>query len=422
MPGLSVALRPVIGVMLNNINVLSGKTGSFAAAWRQVSNVGVFRPSRAVILGALLGAGSAGAFLLGVEAASFLFLGLAVLLPRRPLPPERSLGAWGASYALISSFWAIAALGSIFWVAASSVLVAGLGAVVYGLPALVLRSRRYGLAWPLLVAALEALLAALGISLAPIGLWANTSVFGFLTTLGSVYFATVGIVLVAQMMIWWSPKPVLAIIAVASLLHLSSGPVLPALPDLDIRTISLNPDAAAKWTPVGSRALLSELIEQSRAGTDADLIIWPENALTTTFDLDRALEQVSAIDTPLLFGMTRYARPGQPELVNSAVLVEDGAVSVSNKTVLVPFYERGLGSGERTVLALANGTRILPLICYEAAFAIPPAQQIGADLIVVLAAETGFSRPMAARVMGANAVARALETGLPVLRVSDADR
>ena len=145
--------------MLNNINVLSGKTGSLVAAWRPVSNVVVLRPSRAVIFGALLGAGSAGAFFLGLEAASFLFLGLTLILARRSETPERILGAWGAAYALASSFWAIAALGSVVWVACSSLLVAGLGAVVYGLPALVLRSRRYGLAWPLLVAAAEALLA-----------------------------------------------------------------------------------------------------------------------------------------------------------------------------------------------------------------------------------------------------------------------
>ena len=405
--------------MLNNINVLSGKAGSLAGVIRPVLSIGVFRPSRAVIFGALLGAGSAGAFLLSVEAACFLFLGLALILARRSSTPERVLGAWGAAYTLVSSFWAIAALGSAVWVAGSNLLVAGLGTVVYGLPALVLRSRLYGLAWPLLVAASEALLARLGISLAPIGLWANASVFGFLTTLGSVYFATVGTALAAQLLVWWSPRPVLAMIAVAALLHVSWGPALPALPDLDIRAFSLSPDAAEKWTPVGSRAMLSELIEQSRAATDADLIIWPENALTTTFDLDRALEQVSEITTPLLFGMTRYARPGQPELINSAVLVEDGAVSVSGKTSLVPFYERGLVAGERAVMTLANGTRILPLICYEAAFPVPRAQRTGVDLIVILSAETGFDPAMAERVMGANAIARALETGLPMLQVSD---
>lgn len=407
--------------MLNNVNVLSGKSVSLAAAWRQVSIVGVFQPSRAVICGALLGAGSAGAFLLGLEAASFLFLGVALMLARRSETPERILGAWGAAYAVVSSFWAIAALGSVVRVAGSSLLVAGLGAVVYGLPALVLRSRRYGLAWPFLVAAAEALLAALGISLAPIGIWANTSVFGFLTTLGSVYFATVGIALAAHLLASWSPKPVLAMGAVAALMHVSWGPALPELPDLNIRTVSLNPDPRAKWTPVGSRALLAELIEQSRAATDADLIIWPENALTTTFDLDRALEQVAVIDTPLLFGMTRYARRGQPELINSAVLVEDGAVLVSGKMALVPFYERGLVAGERAVMTLANGMRILPLICYEAAFPIPRAERDGVDLIVILSTETGFNQAMAARVMGANAIARALETGLPVLRVSDAE-
>jgi len=408
--------------MLNNINALTGRTGSLAAAMRPGPTADLFRPSHTVILSALSGAGSAGAFLLSVEAASLLLLGVALILARRSSTPERVLGAWGAAYAVVSSFWAIAALGSVVWVAASSVLVAGLGAVVYGLPALVLRSRCFGLIWPFLVAGAEALFAAFGISLVPIGLWANASAYGFLTILRSVYFATVGISLAAYLLALWSPRPVLAMVAVAAMMHASWGPDLPTLPDLDIRTISQNPDSAAKWTPIGSRALLSELIEQSRAATDADLIIWPENALTTTFDLDLALQQVAAIETPLLFGMTRYALPGQSELINSAVLIDGGVVSVSEKTVLVPFYERGLVSGERAVLTLVNGTRFLPLICYEAAFPIPRAQRDGVDLIVILSAETGFNPAMAARVMGANAVARALETGLPVLRVSDVDR
>ena len=78
-------------------------------------------------------------------------------------------------------------------------------------------------------------------------------------------------------------------------------------------------------------------------------------------------------------------------------------------------------SGPRKILFLDDGTKILPLICYEAAFML-----IGSDLasypdvIIILAAESGFAEGLAASIMRRHARARELETGIRVDRVSDA--
>ena len=160
----------------------------------------------------------------------------------------------------------------------------------------------------------------------------------------------------------------------------------------------------------------------------AGLTVWPENSITSTFDLDEAIASLDPDLFPLLFGMTRYARPGSPELRNSAVLVTAEGVQVSDKELLVPVIETGvpfldhsdLGVGIRKMLLLDDGTKILPLICYEAAFFMTMDRAVNKpDLIVILAAEAGFVETLASSIMRRHAIARELETGIRVERFSD---
>lgn len=87
----------------------------------------------------------------------------------------------------------------------------------------------------------------------------------------------------------------------------------------------------------------------------------------------------------------------------------------------MPFFsETDLITGTRRILTLANGTRILPLLCYEAAFPVPDKDLDGKpDIVIVLAAETGFWQRMTGAIAARHALARELETGIRVLRVSD---
>ena len=161
----------------------------------------------------------------------------------------------------------------------------------------------------------------------------------------------------------------------------------------------------------------------------AGLTVWPENAVTNTFDLDEAMASLDPDLFPLLFGMTRFEQVGSPELRNSAVLVTAEGVQVSDKVRLVPVIESGvpfldrsdLHTGPRKILFLDDGTKVLPLICYEAAFVLTGFDLAShPDVIIILAAESGFAEGLAASIMRRHARARELETGIRVDRVSDA--
>ena len=213
------------------------------------------------------------------------------------------------------------------------------------------------------------------------------------------------------------------------LIGMVPGPSRPAYDGPEIFGISHSPDSSLKWS---SKAYAAESLERLKALSEINaghgLTIWPENAITGSFNLEEAVAGLDPAQFPILFGMTRYARDGSPELRNSAVLVTSAGVQVSDKELLVPMIEAGnsitgysdLSAGEREILSLDDGSRILPLICYEAAFLLDTSFLEGeVDLIVVLAAESGFWSDMAGSIMRRHARAREIETGIRVERVSD---
>ena len=137
------------------------------------------------------------------------------------------------------------------------------------------------------------------------------------------------------------------------------------------------------------------------------------------------MRAVRQIETPLLFGMMRFAGDAGPEVVNSAVLVDGGQVQATDKVQLAPWVERSIPflrqtdvrPGRRTIVELGDGTRLLVLICYEGFF--PINSEIAADAVIVIAAETGFADWQTKAVRERHRIARSLETDLPVIWVSD---
>ena len=137
------------------------------------------------------------------------------------------------------------------------------------------------------------------------------------------------------------------------------------------------------------------------------------------------MRAVRQIETPLLFGMMRFAGDAGPEVVNSAVLVDGGQVQVTDKVQLAPWVERSIPflrqtdvrPGRRTLLDLTDGTRLLALICYEGFF--PLNSDIAADAVIVQAAETGFAEWQTKALRERHRLTRTLETGLTVLWVGD---
>ena len=375
------------------------------------------------------------------------FLGLCLLMAAAAFAPIRSMVLWGAIFLPLTGLWLVPALDAGIERIAAFVMLVVIGAVLYGSTAAVLIAlwQIISLRWslrPLLVSVglaitlglsvvlAEVLAAAAGFVLAPIGLLGVYGGTGCLVaTLGLFAAGGVLVGLAACIVFSFAHRAALSacVFALSLLVGLISGPDRPDLPAISIAPISHDPDPKDKWTTDGSVQVYDALVDAS-TGLDTDLVIWPENAVTATFDLAQIADEPPLGDRAHLFGMTRYAGPDGPALVNSAVLLERGRVQVSDKVHLVPVIERSMPFfaptdlilGTRRIFTLADDTRILPLLCYEVAFPVPDGDlDENPDIIVVLAAETGFWQRMTGAIAARHARARELETGIRVVRVSD---
>jgi len=354
---------------------------------------------------------------------------LARLVKKRPVI---SLTIWGAVYVPLSALWVFPAfdgpievlMGSLGLLISGGMFYGGAGQLAW------LLFRRFPiLILPVALAAAELTASNLGLVLAPIGLFAVDNALGFILAFFTVYGATALLGFGAALMARYTRHAFAMSFGFVFLIGMFPGPSRPAYDGPEVIGISHSPDSSLKWS---SKAYAAESVERlkelSAEGAGSGLTVWPENAVTGTFNLEDAVAGLDPAQFPILFGMTRYARDGSPELRNSAVLVTSAGVQVSDKEILVPVIEAGnwitgfsdLGVGARQILTLDDGTRILPLICYEAAFLLNASfLESEVDLIVVLAAESGFWPDMAGSIMRRHARARELETGIKVERVSD---
>lgn len=346
--------------------------------------------------------------------------------------PAKVLAVWGAIYVPVTAVWTLPALDGPVEMAGAVFGYASCGAIFYGgagvFCARLLRS------YPALVVGLsfgvaEAVSAALGLVMAPVGLFAVNGSLGYLVAWFSVVGAS-AIIGIATSVVAQHIRFAFPCAALASVLLIQIPE--PPRPDYDgspIHGIAHNPDPQLKWSsPVHAAENFDRLQEMSDSVAKDGLIVWPEGAVTGTFDLGEAVSGLDPDHLPLLFGMTRYAEDGSPELRNSTVLVTRESVQVSDKQQLVPFYEGAvpflyetdLVSGTRRVQILSDGTKVLPLICYEV-FTPRPwfLNRTNVDLIVVLSAETGFAERFGPSIMKRQVEARELETGVRVLWVSD---
>ncbi|MDG1736541.1 MAG: hypothetical protein P8L68_19440 [Paracoccaceae bacterium] len=354
---------------------------------------------------------------------------LAGLFKRQPV---KAMAIWGAVYVPVTAVWTLSALDGPREMAAAVMGYASCGAVFYGGAAFL--SERMLRSFPTLVpcaslGGAEAASAALGLVMAPVGLFAVNGSLGYLVAWFSVIGASAMIGLGASLAERQTRFGLPITVLVSFALCFLPGPPRPEFDGHPIYGIAHNPDPRLKWSsPTHAAENLERLQKMSDLVAGDGLIVWPEGAVTGTFDLGEAISKLDPSHLPLLFGMTRYSREGSPDLRNSAVLVTEDGVQVSEKELLVPFYEGSvpfiyesdLVLGTRRILTLLNGTRILPLICFEVF--VPRPWFLGgldADLIVVLSAETGFWPRFASLIADRHVWARELETGLRVVRVSD---
>lgn len=379
--------------------------------------------------------------MMAVSLASVIFgaIGIGLLAIGAKNRPAWALSIWGGVFVPASGVWVIPSFETrieIFWVMLG---LAACGALVYGGTAAVLSIVLRGpLSWlrfivvPLAVPLAEYLAMQSGLVMAPVGLLAVVGGWAWgVDAMGAIAAGGVLLLLATAFASTSHQGARTAMLVVVMLVTFAPAPSRPVYTGPQITAIAHNPDPVGKWTEQGAQDGLDRLLAQSEAARGLGLIVWPENAVSGTFSVEEAVAQMGDVPTPLLFGMTRYAAAGSPALRNSAILLDEDGVQISDKEILAPGLETGLRfdsrsylqRGERRLLILNGSTLILPLICYEIAFPIAASDfSDRPDVIINIAAQTGFITWMAEAIAQRHARARELEAGIRVVRVSDVDR
>lgn len=210
-----------------------------------------------------------------------------------------------------------------------------------------------------------------------------------------------------------------------------------------VRLVQPNAKQSQKWDPEYAQVFFNRMLEFTGQGEAPDLVVWPETAISYLLEyagpeLDQASE--AARGAPIVLGINR--REGA-RYYNALVVVERGGVisSIYDKAHIVPFGEFipggellrkvGIdgfaastgggftaGAGARTVDITGIGLA-RPLICYEGIFA----EEIGTDArprLIVLVTNDAWFGPAAGPLQHlAQARLRAIEQGLPIVRVAN---
>lgn len=224
------------------------------------------------------------------------------------------------------------------------------------------------------------------------------------------------------------------------------GPAPLVAPDLPIvRLVQPNAPQQQKWDPSYREVFLNRMIRLTSEGAVPDLVVWPETAvpfLLNQIEGDLSLLSGAARGVPLVFGIQR--RDEELRAFNSLVVMGPGGQvqSIYDKRHLVPFGEympgaRLLGQMGATGLArnlgigFTPGTgpgpitlpgigRAIALICYEGIFA----EEITdggerARLMLLITNDAWFGQGPGPRQHLAQARLRAIEQGLPMVRVAN---
>jgi apolipoprotein N-acyltransferase len=212
-----------------------------------------------------------------------------------------------------------------------------------------------------------------------------------------------------------------------------------------VRLVQPNVPQHQKWDPAFSDVIMNRLIRLTSEGAPPDLVVWPETAipfLLNHIDDDLSLLSDAARGAPLVFGIQR--RDAERRAFNSLVVMGPGGQvqSVYDKRHLVPFGEympgarllgqmgatglaRNLGVGftagsEPGPVHLSGIGKAIPLICYEGIFAEEVTDSGDrARLLLLITNDAWFGQAAGPRQHLAQARLRAIEQGLPMVRVAN---
>lgn len=238
---------------------------------------------------------------------------------------------------------------------------------------------------------------------------------------------------------------VLAAFAIGAFM-IGPGDTLPPEPDAPIvRLVQPNAPQHQKWDPAHRDTFVRRMIAATGAGPRPDMVVWPETAipyLLNHIEDDMRVMTDAARGAPLVFGIQRF--DADRNFYNSLIVMSPGGSldAIYDKRHLVPFgeYMPGaalLGRAGMAGLARNLGTGFapgktpgpvqipgigsaIPLICYEGIFA----EEISdggnrARLLLLITNDAWFGQAAGPYQHLAQARLRAIEQGLPMVRVAN---
>jgi apolipoprotein N-acyltransferase len=222
------------------------------------------------------------------------------------------------------------------------------------------------------------------------------------------------------------------------------GQPSPAAPGIMLRLVQPNAAQAAKWDPAEARKFFDRLLAYTAVKPAPDMVIWPETALPYLLERHPELQGMIATaggGAPVVVG--RQRTDGALGWNSLTVIAPDGTIAANyDKHHLVPFGEymplgdlvydwfgisalaAQMGNGYSAgpgpqVLDLGPLGRVLPLICYEAVFPQDLRGTTRADWILQITNDAWFGTLSGPFQHLAQARLRAIEQGLPLVRVAN---
>jgi apolipoprotein N-acyltransferase len=215
--------------------------------------------------------------------------------------------------------------------------------------------------------------------------------------------------------------------------------------------IQPNIDQKEKWDPDKQADVIKAMFAQTTRAVAknpvARFVFWPEAALPLYLDEGTAFTERLRASVPpqtvLVTGAVRRQSNGEGTNYFNSVMVWSGSgdlMARRDKTHLVPFGEYlplqhvleviglrqltklrgGYTAGkDRTPITLPDGRHLLPLICYEAIFPYRAQASPRPDLLVNLTNDGWFGQSAGPHQHLALARLRAVEQGLPLVRVAN---
>jgi apolipoprotein N-acyltransferase len=400
-------------------------------------------------LGAALGQAPLGAWYLALPALA----GLIALVGRAP----RREGVWlawfgGAGYFMAALNWIVQPFmvdaAQDGWMAPFALPLMGFGLALFWAAAAWpwARNRAFGFALGLAVAELARGYVLTGFPWALLGhIWIDTPVAQTAAWVGPSGLTLLSVMLAFGLTL--GRRALASAVVLAAVWGLGLWVLAQPMPAPRAITLRLvQPDAAqqAKWDPALAQQFFDRLLAFTAAKPAVDLVIWPETALPYLIDRHPEIADMiaeAAGGAEVAVGLQRME--GERAWNSMLVLGADGSrVASYDKFHLVPFgeyipfgdalfrwanisafasqmgngYTAGLGP---QVLDLGALGKVQPLICYEAVFPQDLRGVERADWLLQITNDAWFGTWTGPFQHAAQARLRAIEQGLPLVRVAN---